>query len=71
MLLFPIIRINTQHYKTRFFIAGILGGKKIWRNAVKGSIIKFARSVKVGVIGNAGQPLHRSINNETPPKTHG
>ena len=40
-------------------------------NAVKGSIIKSVRLIKLGVIDNAGQPFHRSISSETPPETHG
>lgn len=40
-------------------------------NAGKSSIIKSARPIKLGVIGNAGQPFHRSIYCETPPETHG
>jgi len=71
MLLYPIIRVDAQILSDEIFYKQYSIRKENLVNAEKGSIIKFAGSVKAGVIGNAGQPFYRSINNETPPENHG
>ena len=71
MLLYPIIRIDVQTFSAEIFYTQYSWWKKNLVKRSKGSIIKSARSVKVDVIGNLGQPFHRSINNETPTETHG
>jgi len=60
-----------KHYQTRLSYTVFFAERKFGENAVKGSIIKFARSIKLGVAGYAGQPFHRPINSETPSETHG
>jgi len=71
MLLYSIIRIDAQILSDEIFHTQYSLRKENSVKRGKGLIIKFARSVKVGVIGNTGNPFHRSKNNETLPETHG
>ena len=57
--------------KRDFSYTTFFAERKFGENAAKGSIIQFARPIKLGVIGNAGQPFHRSISSGTLSEPYG